>query len=465
MPMNLTRREFVRALGLGAAGVTLAPAIAGAATETASADSKPVTAPPRHWWVKRVEKPTMEIDWKTMKRFNEWETTRGSLKQYRGAELDDKLIKLQAANLKQWEVEGKPGYTTKDTALKEAVNAARAEFKLMGPQTASTPKSRGVPRYEGTPEENATMVTAALKHMGAATVGFLEIDENIIKLIYNENPSAAKEKIVFEDVEEGKQEKDKLTIPKKAKWAVVYTVQMSGETMKAGPTQLGSLTTTLTYTRMWNTLAQAHEFFRALGWQSYGTTTSNGLGIYPAMAVMSGLGEMSRLNRMITPEYGPMARATFFLTDLPLAPTKPIDFGVMSFCKDCKLCATNCPSKSLSMDREPTWEPKGPWNNPGHKAYFENSVTCRNYWNECGTNCGICFGVCPYSQEDEATLHAILKATTSATTLFNPLVKAASDFVYPAEFDGTLLKDPEAWWRNTNMPEYGINTMQGGRKL
>jgi reductive dehalogenase len=463
--LDLTRREFMRALGLAGAGVTLAPALIGPAEAAATADSKPVIAPPRHWWVKEVDKPTVEIDWKNMKRFNEWETTRGKLRDYRGAELDDKLNKLQKDNLKKWELEGKPGYTTKDNALKDAVGATRAEFKLMGPGEASTPKDRGVPRYEGTPEENATIVTAAMRHMGACKVGFVELDENIIKLVYNENPAPGKEKIVFEDVEVGKQEKTKLTIPKKAKYAIVFNVQMSGETMKNGPTQLGSLTTTLTYTRMWNILAQTHEFLRSLGWQSYGTTTSNGLAIAPAFAVMAGLGELSRLNRLITPEYGPMVRETVMFTDLPLAPTKPIDFGVMNFCKDCKICATNCPSKSLSLEREPSWEVRGPWNNPGHKAYFENSVTCRNYWNEVGTNCGICFAVCPYAQEDQATLHAILKATTASTTLFNPLIKAASDFAYPAEFDGTLLKDPEAWWHNTNMPDYGINTMQGGRKL
>ncbi|HEX9015897.1 MAG TPA: reductive dehalogenase [Chloroflexota bacterium] len=463
--MNLTRREFIRALGIGAAGVSLVPAGATFAAAEATADAKPVTAPPRHWWVKTVDKPTVEIDWKNMKRFSEWRTTRGSLAEYRGKELDDKLNKLQAENLKKWEIEGKPGYTTKDNALKDAVNAARADFKLMGPQTASTPKDRGVPRYEGTPEENATIVTAAMRHMGACKIGFVELDENTMKLVYDENPALGKEKISFEDVEVGKQEKTKLTIPKKAKWAIVYNVQMSGYTMKAGPTQLGSLTTTLSYTRMWNILAQTHDFIRSLGYQSYGTTTSNGLGIAPAFAVMAGLGELSRLNRLITPEYGPMVRETMLFTDLPLAPTKPIDFGVMNFCKDCKICATNCPSKSLSMDREPTWDVKGPWNNPGHKAYFENSVTCRNYWNECGTNCGICFAVCPYAQQDEATLHAILKATTSTTTLFNPLIKGASDFVYPAEFNGTLLTDPEEWWHNTNLPDYGINSMQGGRKL
>jgi epoxyqueuosine reductase len=462
--LNLTRREFMRTLGLTGAGITLAPALSSVAEAAGTADSKPVDAPPRYWWVKDVDKPTVEIDWKSMKRFNEWQTTRGSLRDYRGAELDDKMTKLQADNLAKWEKEGKTGYTTKDFALQTAVGTNSPALKLRGPMQAKTPKDRGVAAYQGTPEENATIVTAALRHMGACKVGFVELDENTIKLIYNQEPAPSKLPISFEDVDEGGEQKDKLVIPNKAKWVVVFNMQMSGETLKRAPTVLGSLTTSLTYTRMWNTLFMAHEFIRALGYQSYGPTQTNGLGIYPAMAVMAGLGELSRLNRLITPEYGPMVRETMFITDLPLAPTKPIDFGVMRFCKDCMICATQCPSKSLSLDREPTWDVRGPWSNPGHKAYFENSVTCRNQWNTVGTNCGICFASCPYAQQDKASLHQIIKATTSTTSLLNPFIKRATDFVYPAEWDGNPIKDPEQWWHNTNLPEYGINTMMGDRR-
>lgn len=51
-----------------------------------------------------------------------------------------------------------------------------------------TPESLGVDRWEGTPTENANMIRAALRHMGAATVGFVELDENTEKLIYSEDP-------------------------------------------------------------------------------------------------------------------------------------------------------------------------------------------------------------------------------------------------------------------------------------
>ncbi|MHB1006810.1 MAG: reductive dehalogenase [Chloroflexota bacterium] len=465
MPENLTRREFMRALGLTGAGLTVAN-LAVPAPVVEAADTKPAPLPNRYWWVKNVDQPTVEIDWKNVKRFNEWQTTRGSLRQYRGEADDDKFNKLQKDNLLKFEKENKPGYTTKDFALEAAVNFNRPAFKFMGPQTAQTPQDRGMPRYEGTPEDNARIVTAALRHMGAATVGFVELNENTIKLIYAQEPSPSKRPILFENVEVGSEEKDKLIVPTKAKTVVVFTVQMSGETMKRGPTKLGSLTTALSYTRLWTILSQAHEFIRALGYQSYGPSEFNGFGIYPAFGVMAGLGELSRLNRLITPEYGPMVRETIFVTDLPLAPTKPIDFGVMQFCKDCMVCATQCPSKSLSLDREPTWEVKGAWNNPGHKAYFENSVTCRNYWNTCGTNCGICFGACPYANDDQASLHKILKGTIASTSLINPAFKAGFDLGMGSDYGiDKPLKDPEEWWRNTNLPEHGINTMIGDRKL
>lgn len=45
----------------------------------------------------------------------------------------------------------------------------------------------------------------------------------------------------------------------------------------------------------------------------------------PPSAVMAGLGELSRLNRLITPEFGPMVRVFTLLTDLPVALDKPID--------------------------------------------------------------------------------------------------------------------------------------------
>ena len=73
------------------------------------------------------------------------------------------------------------------------------------------------------------------------------------------------------------------------------------------------------------------------------------------MAISAGLGELGRTNRLINPIFGGNVRIDGFLTDLPLAPDKPIDFGLQEFCKRCKKCAEACPSGSVSQADEQFW--------------------------------------------------------------------------------------------------------------
>jgi reductive dehalogenase len=197
------------------------------------------------------------------------------------------------------------------------------------------------------------------------------------------------------------------------------------------------------------------EFLRGLGYQCLSSSSTNALGIAPAFGVMAGLGELSRLNRLITPEFGPMVRVFIAYTDLPVALDKPIDAGIMEFCKRCKKCAEACPSESLSFDDEPTWEVQGGWNNPGHKAYFENAVTCINYWREkVATNCGICFAVCTFAKKDKAWIHEWVKAGSSTMPALDGFFRSMDDaFGYGAQASA------EEWW-TLDLPEYGIDSNQ-----
>lgn len=146
------------------------------------------------------------------------------------------------------------------------------------------------------------------------------------------------------------------------------------------------------------------------------------------------------------------------VTDLPLAPTKPIDAGIMEFCKNCTKCADLCPSKALSYDREPTWEVRGGWNNPGHKAYFEDSVKCRSYWFEVGTGCAICFSTCPFAKNNLAAYHRLRDSVKAATPIFDSTFRTLDDMLYsPVTELGKPQKDPESWW-DLDLPEYGYDT-------
>lgn len=463
---RLSRRDFLRLAGLGT-GATVAASVV--KTEAASAGAPGAVIKDqagriaRPWWVRTVDKPTTEIDWGKMERYNERyvaELGKGTLrgggfKAYAGedeaARYDQMAKDLIANNLKN----NVPGYTLKDHAI-DAAWDIDIPLSYMGPQQAKTPEELGVPKWTGSPEEAAKIIRAAMRHMGAAHVGFVELDDNTRKLIYSIDPDG--KKLVFEDVDEPMEDDEKRVIPLKAKYVIVYTVQMSEETLKRAPTVLGSQTTSMTYMRGRQIQSGTQEFLRVLGYMGLGEASTNALGIAPAFGVLAGLGEMSRLNRLVTPEFGPMVRVFKLLTDLPVATDKPIDAGIMEFCKACKKCAEACPSGALSYEDEPTWETRGPWNNPGHKAFFEDSLKCRMGQKEfTGTNCGICFAVCPFSKKDRAWVHQWVKAGSATVPVLDSFFRSMDDaFGYGAQ------KDCEEWW-SLDLPEFGIDTTESVR--
>jgi len=454
---KISRREFLRisGLGLGAAAATTAARPLQAEQSFKGAKfSDPAGRPKRPWWVKTVDQPTIEVDWDQVQRYNEQTgTVRGpGMAGYVGADEVDRLSAAAAENEVQRMLDNVDGYTLKDQALKSAHVGASRSF--VGPQKAPTPEERGVPNWEGTPEEAARILRAALRHFGAGSVGFVEMDENNKKLTYANDPDG--KPLIFTDDEIASETDDARYIPNKCKYVIVYTVQMSTETMRRCPTALASQTTTLAYKRSEIIQASLQEFLRGLGYQCLGSSSTNALAIAPAWGVFAGLGELSRLNRLITPEFGPMVRVFVAYTDLPVATDKPINAGIMEFCKRCKKCAEACPSESLSFLDEPTWETQGGWNNPGHKAYFENAVTCYSYWREqAGTNCGICFAVCPFTKKDKAWIHEWVKASASAAPFLDGFFRSMDDaFGYGAQASS------EEWW-SLDLPEYGIDSSQG----
>ncbi|MEJ2749991.1 MAG: reductive dehalogenase [Anaerolineae bacterium] len=452
--IKLSRRDFLRVAGIGAgaaAVTTVAKPAAAAQNYKAASFSDPAGRPNRPWWVKEVDEPTTEVDWAKMQRYNERTgTVRGpGMAGYVGADEVDRLSAVAAENEKQRILDNVDGYTLKDQAMYRAhVGPGKSFF---GPQKAQTPEERGVPKWEGSPDEAAKIIRAALRHFGAATVGFFELDDNTRKLIYGVDPDG--KDLIFTDDPIASEDDNARYIPYSCKYVVVYTVQMSQETMRRCPTPLGAQTTSLSYKRGESIQGSLQEFLRGLGYQALGESSTNALGIAPAMGVMAGLGELSRLNRLITPEFGPMVRVFKLLTDLPVSVDKPIDAGILEFCKRCKKCAEACPSESLSFLDEPTWEVQGGWNNPGHKAFFENSVTCLSYWREqAGTNCGICFAVCPFAKKDNAWVHDWVKAGASKTPFLDSFFRSMDDaFGYGTQASA------EDWW-SLDLPASGVDT-------
>lgn len=451
---NISRREFLKGMGMTGLGAGIAGTVGMAAAGDALGTPMSGGVHRRPWWVRQVDEPTTGIDWDLMERMDATQTLQPEgLGRYATAAENARMRSLRQENEMRRILRNEPGYSLKDDALQRAFQSARnAQHRsFAGPQAALRPEDRGLARWEATPEENTRMLKVALQQMGAATVGVVHLDERTRKLIYSRDPDG--KLLVFEDVETGYEDEERRVIPYRAEWVVVYAAQMSDIALKRAPTKIAQMATTEAYQRGLMIQNNVQEFLRGLGYQGLGEAVLNGLGIGPAFAVMGGLGELSRLNRVITPEYGPMVRLFKLITDLPLEPDKPIDAGIAQFCKTCKKCAEACPPSALSFETEPGWEPVGGWGNPGHQAWFEDAIRCKRYWNEeLGTNCGICFAVCPFSKRNMSFMHDLVRMQIAMAPALNEITRNMDD-----AFGYGVQKNPDAWW-SYDLPEYGIDT-------
>jgi reductive dehalogenase len=196
-------------------------------------------------------------------------------------------------------------------------------------------------------------------------------------------------------------------------------------------------------------------FLRSLGYQSYGGDMDV-LGSAVGFGVMAGLGEYCRMGQMISPFFGTMFRTSLLtVTDLPLAETKPIDAGMLRFCKTCKKCARHCPSGAISHKDEPFWGGDDPWHNKGIKGYYIQGRLCFTQMFKYPTNCGICQTVCPFNKHDKAFIHKLVKIAIRYLPVFNKFIADMDDFFgYGLEkTESSLLwnRDPQ------EIPLYGLD--------
>lgn len=446
----------------------------------------------RPWWVKEVDKPTMEIDWQATERFDQRKTQQMSWRKYVGDARADELTKMRDERTKQWMLENRDGYTLRDRALdiatrqsghaplsfqgswykkqkeqaeqSEEVRRKRQELEHRLHQLQPlTPEEMGVPRWEGTPQENARMIRAALRLFGADQVGFVELNENTRKLIYQYDALDGK-RLEFENVEQPYETDEKRVIPDRARSVIVFTIKMSEELIKRKtaenmPTALSSAAVGMAYGQAKNVLDRLQTFLHVLGYYGLSGSWYNGLGIAPAFGVLSGLGEIGRINRMISPEYGPLQRIFKVVTDLPIEPTKPIDAGIMNFCRTCGVCAKNCPSGCLSKEKEPYWKTAGPWNNPGHKAWHEDSAACWSWWQASAAGCSTCFAVCTFSKKNSAIIHDLVKIIVAKNKVLPDLLNGF--FANMDDLFGYQVpRDIEQWW-DMDLPPRGANNAKG----
>lgn len=495
---TVSRRDFMKGLGLAGAGLGVAAAAAPVFHDLDELTSSPTAEAKRPWWVKKVDEPTVEIDWNLLKRYDNRLQTQVAWVNAQYAGKDAWLaMRVKAAEFATQSL-GTKGSTIRDIALASGSNSdihgdygASAANKLFaGPQKAKTPEQVGLPKWSGTPEESTRIMRAAASFLGAARIGISELgaggskERNLVYTYYRGDggadsyidkwppPLTACRKIVMEDVDPGYDDGQIVHVPNKPLWKISVMVPMAKEAWRtAMPDHLSSVASAANTSRyrLYNTVKLClQDFLRGLGYMGYGTDES-GRQLVPsqASAVLGGTAEMGRHSEAcIDPEYGANMGYWTLVTDLPLAPDKPIDAGIFRFCHTCKRCATYCPSGAISMDDEPTWEiPSGGVNgvkgetplykvpnmsqNPGKKLFWSDQHNCVLWRNVYG--CRICRPICTFNVNYASMAHTIAKTTVSTTPLFNGFLWKMSDVF------GFGLKDSDEWW-DLSLPTLGYDS-------
>lgn len=135
------------------------------------------------------------------------------------------------------------------------------------------------------------------------------------------------------------------------------------------------------------------EYIRRLGYDAKAHYAPYYDVVVPPILLMAGLGELSRIgDTVLHPFMGPRFKAAIVTTDLPLAPDKPIDFGLQDFCSTCKKCARECPSGAISDGEKVMSNGYEKW------PLDVKKCTTMRVGNQHGSGCGTCVKVCPWSK-------------------------------------------------------------------
>jgi reductive dehalogenase len=407
------------------------------------------------WWVKSVNHITTPVDTSTWER-----KTTDKLSILYVTERQKTAATLEKARERMIEKikNSEPGSRLQDFALHYASETYFAsgtsrfgtDFKGQGQKIHEIvgtlihpPEDLGLTRWEGTEKEASALLETAGIHLGASQVGFTAL-----------NPYWLEKRVrVDPDVKEIRTTEDGRTlVPESMKYVVVIAAQVPMAAQKRAPSQIGDAADRSGGENRQMAMERIINYIKGLGYKASRMPGK----ITPVIpfALMAGIGEMGRMNRLISPLYGGAVRLEAILTDLPLALDKPIDFGLQEFCRGCKKCAKACPAGALSMDKDPSWEPKGPYSCRGKKVFYDDCDKCAGYMINTTFYCGACLGSCTWNKDNKTLLHSMAKATGAKLPVLSPFMALMDDvFGY-----GLAPKRRVNEWWDLRLPIKGLDS-------
>jgi len=180
-------------------------------------------------------------------------------------------------------------------------------------------------------------------------------------------------------------------------YAIVIVMRKELRTLKAsnGYDWINDPISFQCYQRLGLVALSIANYIQRLGYSASPQLPPSTVGRYqvliPPLLLWAGIGEVSRTGIILNPFLGLGFKAAAVLTDLPLVPDKPIDFGLQDFCRRCKICAEMCPSHAIPMGDKVMYN--------GYETWKLDEQRCAsfNILNKSGTICNRCVKVCPWT--------------------------------------------------------------------
>jgi reductive dehalogenase len=200
------------------------------------------------------------------------------------------------------------------------------------------------------------------------------------------------------------------------RYAISIAVEMDYGRMRYSPGWVDNAEVGLGYYNAAKVAVPLAAYIRELGYDARAHFFINEWVLHVPIAVMAGLGELSRNGILITGPFGPRVRLATVTTDLPLGLDAPVDIGAVATCEICKKCADNCPSQAIPHGERETVRGVEKWNvNPERCMRFW--VASPQKWNDCAR----CISVCPWSRPNvwyhRASVQAVGRSTRARRLL------------------------------------------------
>ena len=314
----------------------------------------------------------------------------------------------------------KPGYEKTDDSIRKLpdilspeqmfrsplyFSLAAAEFDFLEKQLSSVDGNVSDRLFEGSAEENRSLIDTALKYLGADVWGVCSLDQNYLYSHVGRGP-----------VPYGQ------AIESSHRYAVVFAVEMNYEMIQAAPRPPVIVETARRYVQAADISIQLAFWLRRIGFSARAHIAgSNYQAMLVPLAWKAGLGELGRMGVLITPRFGPRVRLGLVTTEMPLTADEPIVFGVQDFCLKCRKCALNCPSQAIPLGERVV--------DNGSQRWIIKREECYRFWRKAGTDCAVCISVCPYSKKDN-WIHGMIRELTKRSKAFQSMSVWGDDFFY-----------------------------------